>query len=346
MGAAFNKIEAYLVFTSEKHMRESFDSLDDDLKEISGMLSFANLNNTYLFLNESTSLPYSTCVLLEGYFSELVERSFWGQYFLESEELEMDVSYTKPMPKGLQTIEPHDNIENIPNFSSYFTPIAGWKKFAGKEESFRVNLQCTTIENEDCFYFEVKDDSNFLPTVLTEGLLQLEDNKVYIITHVAYRTKLLASKSFAAESYMKEVFANTDASLNRNSFILSEESGFYFNKCNGIVKEVNLNGTVLTNCLEIQHGYIHVNCYNWNEANQFYFENYICNDNQMFTYWELDKGLVGISGIENGIKKDFIGSESVAEEIPELPSPDSISTTPNPLPEKKESFFKRLFSRK
>src|ERR1700751_4640256 len=123
MGASFKKIEAYLVFTSEKHMKETFENLEEDLKEISAMFDFVNLNNTYLFLNNAASMPYSSVAMLEAFFSVLTEKSFWGQYFIESEELEMNVSYTKPLPKGLHAIEPNENITNIPDFSNYFTPI-------------------------------------------------------------------------------------------------------------------------------------------------------------------------------------------------------------------------------
>lgn len=339
MGASFQKVEAYFVFHSDGHRQEVFANLEADLREVAEMIPFVSLNGTYLFVNDSAHMPYSTAGMLEAYFSVLSDAALWGQYFIESEELEINSSYTKPLEHGLYAIAPVAVLNNIPDFGSYFITPPGWRKITWEGPAFFVSVFDVTTPAGTGFCIGQSPDTNKLPHILTASVFLVEHNSVYCITSSGAIGRPETTLTFSDNAYLKEVFATSDKTQHGNAFQLSEESGFYQNHFRDVEQSVTLNGVVYTDCIVLEHDYIHVNCYHHAENPEHDFERYRCSDNIWYSYWQKNAGLVGFA-FPQGDARGAYNFECISNEAywTEKEQPDQGKPP-------RKGFFGRLFSK-
>lgn len=339
MGAAFENIEAYFVFGSDAHCREVFDNLEDDLKTIAELFDFVNLNNRYLFIKDSAYMPYSDAGMVEAFFSVLSSRALWGQYFIESEELEISSSYTKPLPHGLYTIAPEAPLQNIPDFTAYFNTAPGWRSFKWHGEQRYVRVAEVNTPAGTGFCVQQSPDANDLPHALTGHVLLPQENCMYSITASGATGKPDQLKTFDDDAYFKEVFACTDETQQGCAYQLSEESGFYAVRIIGADVSVLLDGVPYTDCLVLEHDYVHVNCYRQLENPAHDADNYRCGDTISHTYWQKNKGLVGFTRFYEERHTAFFTPLSDDEYT-------ALQQLPPPEDKPPGGFFSRLFGKK
>lgn len=295
MGAAFENIEAYFVFGSDAHCREVFDNLEDDLKSIAELFNFVNLNNRYLFIKDSAYIPYSDAGMVEAFFSVLSSGALWGQYFIESEELEISASYTKPLSHGLYTIEPAAPLQNIPDFTAYFKTPPGWRSFQWLGEQLYARVAEVHTPAGKGFCIQQSPDTNWLPHALTGHVLLPKDNYMYSITASGATGKPHEVKNFDDDAYLKEVFACTDESQQGSGYQLSEESGFYAVRFIGVEASVTLEGITFPDCLVLEHDYLHVNCFKQQQNPVYDAACYRCGIRIWHTYWQKNTGIIGFA---------------------------------------------------
>jgi hypothetical protein len=339
MGAGFENIEAYFVFGSDAHCREVFDNLEDDLKEIAKLFDFVNLHNRYLFIKDSAHMPYSDAGMVEAFFSVLSSRALWGQYFIESEELEISASYTKPLSHGLYTIAPAAPLQNIPDFTAYFKTAPGWRSFKWHGEQRYVRVAEVHTPDGTGFCVEQSPDANDLPHALTGHVLLPQNNCMYSITPSGLYGKPHEVNTLDNDAYFKEVFACTDETQQGSAYQLSEESGFYTVRVNNVNVSVSLDGILFTDCLVLEHDYLHVNCYKPRQSGARDAACYRCGDRVSHTYWQKNVGLVGISFF---LDKQYSAvftplSYEAYNALQQLPPPGNSSSG---------GFFSRLFGKK
>lgn len=345
-----NKVEAYFIFPSAAAKQKIFDEIkaDETYSQIVDIIPFVSLNETHLFYKNDGGYPYSTITLMEGYFSWLTQYSYWGQYFLESSELEIDVAQTKTgMARGLQIIDPHQDYENVSGFTSYFTPVPGWKKFSGPNGTFLIELRTREINGKNCFWFDGPLRSEFFPWIFDFVFLHIDGNKIYSLMDFL-GSSLNVPNDFSSGVYIMEMFANSVAEFNCMSYNPSEESGWRTTKFIGIEENVQLNGKNFENCLLLEHDYIHVNCYHYDKQNQHGFQNYLCKDRVSHSWWQKDKGLIAVSLTLDGVQhiytsSDITGTEAAETQRRLLERKDTPLTTPSVAPKEGKSFWKKLF---
>lgn len=339
MGAGFENIEAYFVFESDAHCREVFDNLEDDLKEIARLFDFVSLHNRYLFIKDSAYMPYSDAGMVEAFFSVLSSRALWGQYFIESEELAISSSYTKPLAHGLYTIAPAAPLKNIPDFTAYFNTAPGWRTFKWHGEQLYVRVAEVHTPAGTGFCVEKSRDANALPHALTGHVLLPHENNMYSITASGATGKPNQLKTFDDDAYFKEVFACTDESQQGSAYQLSEESGFYAVRFIGVEASVTLEGITFPDCLVLEHDYLHVNCYKPQQNPAHDAACYYCGDHISRTYWQRNKGLIGFSYCFEELYTAVFTplSDEAYTAKQQLPPPDNSSPG---------GFFSRLFGKK
>jgi hypothetical protein len=281
------------LFGSGKEKDQAFRSLAPGFPEMLGEDQFVKMHEHYLFLRKSMAVSPGLAAALQGVCQQMIQDSLWGQYALESDELDLKINESKVTSEGLFPVVLKTPVVNETGFTDFFGGSRGYRLFSGPRHDERVVCREKIIAGKDCFWFETGWDLSFFPWHLRNAFFFCEGNEVFIVRAPHQFSAILTQNYFASDFFLKETFATTDPALGKDAFSHTGENGFCRDHVVGWEEEVKSDGLLLTGCLVLSHQYIHPDCFTSGLSRYTDFEMYINRDLEYLTIWQKTRGLIG-----------------------------------------------------